>query len=56
MKGESKMCGYDPFYWYEKELDEQYTAFEAGFNSVEEYKNYLDDCKTEDDYERLKDE
>nr|DAL34601.1 MAG TPA_asm: hypothetical protein [Caudoviricetes sp.] len=46
-----KMCGYDPFYWYEKELDEQYLAYENGFESVEDYKNSLDDDKTNDDYD-----
>lgn len=45
------MCGYDPLYWYEKDLDEQYLAYENGFESVEDYKNSLDDDKTNDDYD-----
>lgn len=49
------MCGYDPFYWYEKELDEQYLAYENGFESVEDYLNSLDDNKTNDDYDRISD-
>ncbi len=31
------MCGYDPLEEYEKELDRKYKAFEAGYDSYEEY-------------------
>lgn len=31
------MCGFDPFYWYEQELDRQYIAEQHGYNSYEEY-------------------
>lgn len=50
------MCGYDPFYWYEKELDEQYLAYENGFDSVEEYQESLNDNKMNDDYDRYSDD
>lgn len=47
------MCGYDPFYNYELELDKQYAAYEHGFNSVEEYDSYLEDSRTNEEYERF---
>lgn len=50
------MCGYDPFEQYEQELDREYLAFEHGFESYEDYKNYLDDNKANDDYDSISDE
>ena len=50
------MCGYDPFYWYEKDLDEQYLAYENGIDSVEEYQESLNDNKMNDDYDRCSDD
>lgn len=42
------MCGYDPLEWYEKELDNQYLAQQAGFDSYEEYCEFLEDKKHDD--------
>lgn len=37
------MCGYDPFYWYETELDRDYIAWINGFDNYEEYYNSMKD-------------
>lgn len=50
------MCGYDPFEQYEQQLDREYLAFEHGFESYEDYQNYLDDNKANDDYDSISDE
>lgn len=45
------MCGYDPFYWYDWELDRQAIAQQHGFDTYEEYYNWLEDNKANDDFE-----
>lgn len=39
LKGKFKMCGYDPFAWYEKELDQEHLAWLNGFDNYEDYYN-----------------
>jgi c-di-AMP phosphodiesterase-like protein len=39
------MCGYDPFYWYEKQLDEEAEMTELGFDNYDDYLDYLQDEK-----------
>lgn len=34
------MCGFNPFEWYEKDLDEQYEMQELGIEDYEQYKKY----------------
>lgn len=46
------MCGYDPLYWYEWELDRQYEAFQAGYDSYEDYYNAKQDDLQNDAYDR----
>lgn len=43
---------YDPFYWYDKMLDDQYEAEQNGFDDVEEYEAWLED-KRHDEYDSL---
>ena len=50
------MCGYDPFYWYDWELDRQYEAFEHGFDNYEDYYNYIHNGIDNDIFDRLHDE
>lgn len=47
------MCGYDPFYWYDWQLDRQAEAYEHGFETYEEYYNSIQDDKDNEDYERF---
>ena len=49
------MCGYDPLYWYEWEIDRQALANDHGFDTYEEYINWLDDNKTDSDFESRND-
>lgn len=44
------MCGYDPFYWYERQLDREYAAYQAGFESVD---NAKQDNRDNDTYDEL---
>lgn len=39
------MCGYDPFYWYEKELDRDHIAWQNGFDNYEDYYVEMQDHK-----------
>lgn len=51
------MCGYDPFYWYERELDTAYAMEQAVFDNLNDYYDYLEDLKNDtqtQDYESLK--
>ena len=50
------MCGYDPFYWYDWELDRQYEAFEHGFDNYEDYYNSIQAELDNDIFDRLHDE
>lgn len=50
------MCGYDPFYWYELQLDREYEAFQAGFDNYEDYYTAIEDVKGNDDFDRWHDE
>ena len=38
-------AGYDPFAWYERQLDLEHKAWLAGFDSVEEYLEHEEDLK-----------
>lgn len=41
------MCGYDPFYWYEKELDEEYAERTGyGIDSINEQGTGADDIRS----------
>lgn len=46
------MCGYDPFYWYEKDLDEEYRERTGyGLDPINEQGTRTDDlrsCKRDD--------
>lgn len=52
------MCGYDPFYWYEKDLDDEYLKRTGGnmkgfYQAQQEYESKMFDPYgyDEDDYE-----
>lgn len=45
------MCGYDPFWFYDWLLDRQAEANEHGFETYEDYYNWLEDNKANDDFE-----
>lgn len=45
------MCGYDPFAWYEEQLDREYEAQQAGYNSYEEYYDAMQDYKENLDFD-----
>lgn len=47
------MCGYDPFRWYEEELDREHEAYINGFDSYEEYYNSMQDDRENEEYERF---
>lgn len=38
-------AGYNPFAWYERELDLEHEAWLAGFDDVDEYRKYEEDRK-----------
>lgn len=46
------MCGYDPFAWYEEQLDREYEAQQAGYDSYEEYYDAMQDYKENLDFDR----
>lgn len=50
------MCGYDPFYWYELELDRQYIAEQNGYDNYEDYITDLKDDIGNMQYDRWKNE
>lgn len=39
--------GYDPFYWLERELDQEHEAFMNGYDDVDEYLRHKYDEKQE---------
>lgn len=45
-------AGYDPFAWYERQLDLEHKAWLAGFDSVEEYLEHEEDLKADAEIER----
>lgn len=48
------MCGYDPFYWYEYELDMAHRMNELGVDSLDEYWAVMEELKNDtqiQDYE-----
>lgn len=50
------MCGYDPFAWYEKELDEEYIAWLNGFDNYEDYYNSVQDDLGNETFDRWHEE
>jgi len=44
------MCGYDPFYWYEQELDREHIAYMHGYDNYEDYYNNKQDFKENQAY------
>lgn len=50
------MCGYDPFQYYEQELDRKAEAEYHGFNSWEEYMDAKEDFLTDQQMGLLEDE
>lgn len=50
------MCGYDPIGWYEEQMEMYYEAYDAGYESVEEYHNAIESQQENDDYDRYADD
>lgn len=48
------MCGYDPFRWYDEELDREYEAYEHGYDSYEEYRETIEEHIGENQYDDMK--
>lgn len=48
------MCGYDPFRWYEEELDREHEAYMNGFDSYEEYIESIEEHIGENQYDDMK--
>ena len=49
------MCGYDPFQWYEDELDRDYEAYLHGYDNYEDYYNAMQDDLGNREYDEWKD-
>lgn len=50
------MCGYDPFARYEEQLDREYEAQQAGYDSYEEYYDTMQDYKENLDFDKWHEE
>lgn len=50
------MCGYDPFYWYDWELERQAKAYQAGYDTYEEYYDATHASEPDDFEDHLIDE
>lgn len=50
------MYGYDPFYWYEWELDRQYIAELNGYDNYDDYYNAMKEAKENQDFDLWHDE
>lgn len=45
-------AGYDPFKWYEQELDLEHEAWLAGYDDVDEYHRHEEDLKADTEIEQ----
>ena len=50
------MCGYDPFWFYNLQLDRQYEAEQAGYDNYEDYYNARQDDLMNDECDRYADD
>lgn len=50
------MCGYDPFAWYEQQLDREYQAQQAGYDTYEEYYEAMQDYKENIEFDKWHEE
>lgn len=48
------MCGYDPFRWYDEELDREHEAYMNGYDSYEEYRETIEEHIGENQYDDMK--